>query len=100
MVNALALEADEGRNERRNVSGSSKYALIREFPNGETCLESCLSVVTWINSVTNSNPVNWTILVTGGEERKQSITPVVASEKVTAQTDLRIGVVGHYIKKL
>ena len=38
MVNALALEADEGRNKRRNASGSSKYALIRRYPNGGTHL--------------------------------------------------------------
>ena len=36
MVNALALEADEGRNKQRNASGSSKYALIQRFPNGGT----------------------------------------------------------------
>ena len=34
MADALALEADEGRNKRRNASGSSKYALIRRYPNG------------------------------------------------------------------
>ena len=36
MVDALALENDEGRDERRYASGSSKYAEIRGFPNGET----------------------------------------------------------------
>ena len=36
MVDALALEADEGRDERRYASGSSKYAEIRGFPNGAT----------------------------------------------------------------
>ena len=36
MVDALALEDDEGRDERRYASGSSKYAEIRGFPNGET----------------------------------------------------------------
>ena len=34
MVDALALEADEGRDEQRYASGSCKYALIRRFPNG------------------------------------------------------------------
>jgi hypothetical protein len=38
MVNALALEADEGRDKQRNASGSSKYALIRRYPNGGTHL--------------------------------------------------------------
>ena len=38
MVNALALEADEGRDEQRNASGSSKYALIRRSPNEGTHL--------------------------------------------------------------
>ena len=38
MVNALALEADEGRDKLRNASGSSKYTLIRRCPNGETHL--------------------------------------------------------------
>jgi hypothetical protein len=36
MVNALALKADEGRDEQRYASGSGKYALIRRFPNGGT----------------------------------------------------------------
>ena len=38
MVNALALEAEEGRDKQRNASGSSKYALIRSFPNEGTHL--------------------------------------------------------------
>ena len=45
-----------------------------------------------------SNPVNWNILVAGGKERKQSILLVVASEQGIAQTNLRIGVVGHFIR--
>ena len=36
MVDALAIEDDEGRNEQRYASGSSKYALIRRFPNEGT----------------------------------------------------------------
>ena len=36
MVDALALEDDEGRDERRYASGSSKCAEIRGFPNGAT----------------------------------------------------------------
>ena len=32
------------------------------------------------------------------EEKEKSITLVVASETVTAQTSLRTGVVGHYIR--
>ncbi len=39
MVNALALEADEGRDKLRYASGSCKYALIRGSPNEETHLE-------------------------------------------------------------
>ena len=39
MVDALALEADEGRDKRRNASGSSKYASIRGYPNVGTQLE-------------------------------------------------------------
>ena len=38
MVNALALEAEEGRDKQRNASGSSKYALIRGSPNEGTHL--------------------------------------------------------------
>ena len=38
MVDALALEADEGRDEQRYASGSCKYALIRRFLNGGTQL--------------------------------------------------------------
>ena len=38
MVNALALEAEEGRDKLRNASGSSKYAMIRRCPNEETHL--------------------------------------------------------------
>ena len=36
MENALALEAYEGRDKQRYASGSSKYAMIRRFPNGGT----------------------------------------------------------------
>ena len=45
MVNALALEAEEGRDKQRYASGSSKYALIRRFPNGGTHLELCLGII-------------------------------------------------------
>ena len=38
MVNALALEAEEGRDKQRNASGSSKYAMIRRYPNEGTHL--------------------------------------------------------------
>ena len=38
MVDALVLEADEGRDKLRNASGSSKYTLIRRYPNEETHL--------------------------------------------------------------
>ena len=36
MEDALALEAEEGRDKQRYASGSSKYATIRRFPNGGT----------------------------------------------------------------
>ena len=39
MVDALALEDDEGRVNLRYASGSSKYALIRGSPNAETRLQ-------------------------------------------------------------
>ena len=39
MANALALEAEEGRDKQRYASGSSKYALIRRFPNEGTHLQ-------------------------------------------------------------
>ena len=32
MVDALAIEAEEGRDKLRNASGSSKYATIRGYP--------------------------------------------------------------------
>ena len=51
-------------------------------------------IIKWIHSLIESNPVNWNILVTGGEERKKSISLVVASEKERAQTNIRVGVVG------
>ena len=38
MVDALAIEDDEGRNEQRYASGSSKYAMIRGSPNEGTHL--------------------------------------------------------------
>ena len=38
MVNALALEAEEGRDKQRNASGSSKYATIRRCPKEGTHL--------------------------------------------------------------
>ena len=39
MVNALALEAEEGRGKLRNASGSCKQTLIRRYPNEETYQE-------------------------------------------------------------
>ena len=36
----MAPRADEGRDKHRYASGSSKYALIRRFPNGETYLSN------------------------------------------------------------
>ena len=51
-------------------------------------------IIKWIHSLIESNPVNWNILVTGGEERKKSISLVVASEREEAQTILWNGVVG------
>ena len=39
MVDALAIEADEGRDKLRNASGSCKYALFRGSPNAETRLQ-------------------------------------------------------------
>ena len=36
MVDAFALEDEEGRDKQRYASGSSKYAIIRRFPNGGT----------------------------------------------------------------
>ena len=36
MVNALALEAEEGRGKLRNASGSCKQTLIRRYPNEGT----------------------------------------------------------------
>ena len=38
MVNALAIEVDEGRDKLRNASGSGKYATIRGYPNVGTHL--------------------------------------------------------------
>ena len=34
--NALAPEAEEGRDKLRKATGSGKYALIRRYPNGAT----------------------------------------------------------------
>ena len=36
MVNALAIGADEGRDEQRNAAGRCKYSKIRRCPNGGT----------------------------------------------------------------
>ena len=36
MVDALALEVDEGRDKLRKATGRSKYLLIRGYPNRET----------------------------------------------------------------
>ena len=35
-ADALAPEADEGRDKLRKAAGRSKYPLIRRYPNGET----------------------------------------------------------------
>ena len=51
-----------------------------------------------IHSFINMNPANWNILVTGGKERKQSISLVVASEKERTQTRIYSGVVGASYK--
>ena len=47
MADALALEADEGRDEQRYALGSSKYALIQRFPNGgnPAVVMYCYSIV-------------------------------------------------------
>ena len=39
MVDALAIEVEEGRGNLRNASGSRKHALIRGYPNEGTHLE-------------------------------------------------------------
>ena len=39
MVDALAIEAEEGRDKQRNASGSGKYATIRGSPNVGTQIE-------------------------------------------------------------
>ena len=39
MVNALAIEVDEGRDKLRYASGSCKYASIRGSPNEGTQLQ-------------------------------------------------------------
>ena len=39
MVDALAIEADEGRDKLRKASGSSKYDTIRGYPNVGTQLD-------------------------------------------------------------
>ena len=70
MVDALALEADEGRDKLRYASGSSKYALIRGSPNAGTHLQLCVSILEWINSSSEGNLGNWNILVPKGKERK------------------------------
>ena len=36
MVDALALDADEGRGKLRKATGRSTYSTIRRFPNVET----------------------------------------------------------------
>ncbi len=38
MKDALALIGEEGRGKLRKASGSRTQALIRRYPNGETCL--------------------------------------------------------------
>ena len=38
MVDALAIEVDEGRDKQRYALGSSKYATIRGYPNVGTHL--------------------------------------------------------------
>ena len=70
MVDALALDDDEGRGKLRYASGSSTYASIRRFPNGGTHLQLCASILEWIHSSMEDNLVNWNILVTRGTERK------------------------------
>ena len=40
MVDALALEAEEGRDKLRKAAGRSKYSAIRRYPNGETRLDN------------------------------------------------------------
>ena len=70
MVDALAIEADEGRDKLRYASGSCKYASIRGSPNAETRLWLCASILEWIHSSSEDNSGNWNILVPEGKERK------------------------------
>ena len=60
MVNALALKADEGRDEQRYASGSGKYAEIRRYPNGGTRHRE-VSPWMWIDSIKEEDAVNWNI---------------------------------------
>lgn len=42
MVDALALEAEEGRDKLRKALGRSKYPLIQRYPNEGTHLEQTI----------------------------------------------------------
>ena len=52
----------------------------RESPNGETCIEENRCILNKTKYVKKGKPVNWNILVTGGEENKWMIPRVAASE--------------------
>ena len=41
-MNALASEAEEGRDKLRKAAGNGKYVLIRRYPNEETLSGECL----------------------------------------------------------
>ena len=44
-ADALAPEADEGRDKLRKAAGRSKYPLIRRYPNGETRLGKAQALI-------------------------------------------------------
>ena len=48
MVDALALEADEGRGKLRNASGSCKQTMIRRYPNEETHQQQIINLITLV----------------------------------------------------
>jgi hypothetical protein len=85
MVDALALEGDEGRGKLRKVSGSRKQALIRECPNGATRWSNPPAFMT--ESIGHGKPTRGSETSQYPEEEKSNEIPgVAASETGRAQT--------------
>lgn len=70
MVDALALEGDEGRANLRKVAGSWLETIIRKYPNGVTQYGEIHIILFWIHRDKKRNVAKWNISVATGKENE------------------------------